>query len=86
MISAPVRADWIWVTGIIITMTTIMAKNRTMNKKVMVDDPANPGEQIEATERWLLVRAEVTTRVRRRVLPFSFQLKMEDEYWDKPWR
>ena len=51
-----------------------------VNKKKMVEDPANPGEQIEIEERWLRIKAEVNTRIRRRVLPFHIDLRMGPDY------
>ena len=57
-----------------------------IDKTKLVDDPAKPGKQLEITEKWLRIRGEVSTRIRRHVLPFYVDLRMEDEYWDKPWR
>ncbi|MDA1265412.1 MAG: SUMF1/EgtB/PvdO family nonheme iron enzyme [Planctomycetota bacterium] len=74
------------VLGVIFGNTENKAGFEPMNKTLLVDDPAKPGKQIEHVERWLMIRAEVRTRLRRRVLPFSLELKMEPEYWEKPWR
>lgn len=57
-----------------------------VEKSKMVDDPAKPGKQVEITEKWLRIRGEVSTRIRRHVLPFHVDLRMDDEYWGKPWR
>lgn len=57
-----------------------------VNRTKVVEDPANPEKTIEITERVLRIRGEVATRIRRHVLPFALDLKIEPEYWDKKWR
>ena len=57
-----------------------------IDKPKKVEDPANPGKTIEITQRWLRVQAELPTRIRRHVLPFSFDLRVGDDYWEKKWR
>ncbi len=72
--------------GVVFGKTEGDAGFTPVDKKKMVDDPADPGKKIEITERWMRVKCEVTTRLRRHVLPFKFDLRLEPEFWDKKWR
>jgi formylglycine-generating enzyme len=74
------------VEGVIFAKTKNDATFAPVNKKISVDDPAKPGKKMFIDERWLRVKAEVLSRSRGRVLPFSFDLKLEPEFWDKKWR
>lgn len=58
----------------------------SIDKTAMLEDPAKPGKKIAVEEKWLKVNAEVTTRRSRWVLPFTLELKMEPEFWEKNWR
>ncbi len=70
------------VEGVAFGKTEENAGFTSVYKRKLVDDPADNGTGVENTERWLGIQCEVTTRLRRHVLAFPLDLRLEAECWD----